>query len=874
MTASIFNWLFQHFKLNIHFHSKRLNSKGGGLDHRWIFGLLILCILTFFYSCASRHQSRDGSTQHPIITANISPEQQLKAGINAYAKGDLGQANNLFTTAAIGYEKKGDRVGQCNSILRSAHTCLSSGHTDQAAVYLEAAEKIAATVESQKIHGQIHSLWGNLYHIIGRPQAALKSMEKAISIAKEFGYKKQLASIQNDLGNLYGSLKQYPKALEAYRISATLGKKNGELSDSAVALTNAAMILITMGDQYLKFPKERYASVKSMEKISHSTRVRGTLLFNDNIQQNKEFHDPQKAIAHFNEAAGLLDEARAVLKTPDISQHKITTQINIGLAFLDLAERDPNQAGQHLDSASEEFYRAVELAGNIQNNRLASYAGGNLGLLLQKEGKIDQSIDRTREAIYRAHKAGTPESLYRWQWQYAHLLTIQNQMPAAISAYEEAIFTIEAIRGEFSNCYGLPRAELRKATDKLYLEYVDALLKVVDKSDPKEQQGILEKARETIEKRRVFELRDYFNDDCLGSSTIEATNVDELTQTAVVIYPVILPDRLEIIATFPSITVQNPDGAAIDSKTATRRHYITNVNSETLIKEVKSFRQSLEIVNTSAQYLNHSKKLYDWLIRPLKEELIRSEVDTLVFIPDDTLRNIPMGALWDGSAFLIQSYAVAVTPGLVLTNPTPLHPDKINILAVGITEAYKGFEALPGVAHELEAIASLYDTKVLINKQFSLANFKQALYGGNYNVIHIASHGKFRDEIEESFMLAYDTQLTFNDLSDFVGLYRFRKTPLELLTLSACETAAGNKKAALGMAGIAVKVGARSALATLWSVDDYAAAKLVSEFYRQLRKPDVSRAMALRQAQQQLIDNSNFNHPGYWSPFILINNWL
>jgi CHAT domain-containing protein len=111
-------------------------------------------------------------------------------------------------------------------------------------------------------------------------------------------------------------------------------------------------------------------------------------------------------------------------------------------------------------------------------------------------------------------------------------------------------------------------------------------------------------------------------------------------------------------------------------------------------------------------------------------------------------------------------------------------------------------------------------------------------------------------------------------LSQVVGLFRFRETPLELLTLSACETAAGDDRAALGLAGVAIKAGARSALATLWTVSDEASAVLVTEFYQQLHNASASRAAALQRAQQKLLADRRYQHPAYWSPFLLLNNWL
>jgi CHAT domain-containing protein len=113
-----------------------------------------------------------------------------------------------------------------------------------------------------------------------------------------------------------------------------------------------------------------------------------------------------------------------------------------------------------------------------------------------------------------------------------------------------------------------------------------------------------------------------------------------------------------------------------------------------------------------------------------------------------------------------------------------------------------------------------------------------------------------------------------DQLEQYVGLFKFREDPLELLTLSACETAVGDDRAALGLAGVAIKAGARSALGTLWYINDQASSDLVAEFYRQLQDPSISRAIALQRAQIKMLGNRRYQHPGYWAPFLLINNWL
>lgn len=143
-----------------------------------------------------------------------------------------------------------------------------------------------------------------------------------------------------------------------------------------------------------------------------------------------------------------------------------------------------------------------------------------------------------------------------------------------------------------------------------------------------------------------------------------------------------------------------------------------------------------------------------------------------------------------------------------------------------------------------------------------------------FTIVHIASHGKFEREVKNSFLLTFDDKLTMDRLNQVVGYFRFRGQPLELLSLSACQTAAGDDRAALGLAGIAIKAGARSALATLWFVSDEASSALVVDFYRQLQDPSVSKAMALRKAQLKLLENPDYQHPIYWAPFLLLNNWL
>jgi CHAT domain-containing protein len=227
----------------------------------------------------------------------------------------------------------------------------------------------------------------------------------------------------------------------------------------------------------------------------------------------------------------------------------------------------------------------------------------------------------------------------------------------------------------------------------------------------------------------------------------------------------------------------------------------------------------------------------------------------------------------DTAVYLIQKYAVAIIPGMDLVDPRPIDRRNVSLLSMGLTESVLDFPALPNVGDELKSMKDLYGGKMLMNDQFVVASMQRELKDNTFNIVHIASHGHVDQDVKKSFLLAYDDKIDMDRLSEVIGLSQFRNSPIELLTLSACETAIGDDRAALGLAGVAVKAGARSALATLWLIDDEATSQLIAEFYGQLGNPSISKAVALQRAQKILAEKAH-EHPSFWAPFLLINNWL
>jgi CHAT domain-containing protein len=235
-----------------------------------------------------------------------------------------------------------------------------------------------------------------------------------------------------------------------------------------------------------------------------------------------------------------------------------------------------------------------------------------------------------------------------------------------------------------------------------------------------------------------------------------------------------------------------------------------------------------------------------------------------------------MGALLDreSGAFLVEKHPLAVTPGLTLTEPRRIGTGEVELLAAGITQSVQGFPALESVASELAAAQGVFANTSLVDSEYTADSLHARLAEHPFEIVHIASHGEFRGDVAQSFLLTFDRKLSKEQLAGLLELTQHRDRPVELLTLSACSTAAGDERAALGLAGVAVRAGARSALATLWSVNDDAAAQLIGTFYRKLGEGKLSRARALQQAQVELIGEKSLRHPFYWAPFLLINSWL
>jgi CHAT domain-containing protein len=505
--------------------------------------------------------------------------------------------------------------------------------------------------------------------------------------------------------------------------------------------------------------------------------------------------------------------------------------------------------------AERAFRAAAQMARTLNNPTLASLADGSLGHLDERAGRTAEATNLTEQAAFAAQQAGAAELSFRWDWQRARLAWARGQSDLALASYRRAVAELQSVRQDIPVEYRDGRSSYRATFGPLYLQFTDLVLQRAS-ARPGEAPVLIREARNAVEALKETELQDYFRDPCVSSFTAKRRSIGTIASGTAVIYPVSLPHRLEMLVSF------GPE----------ERQFTIPVPETMLRVEVQQFRALLE-KRTTNQYLVPARQLYDQIIAPIEPALAAHHVDTLVIIPDEVLRIVPFAALYDGTGFLLDRYAVAIAPGLKLIEPAPLSATSGIALVLGVSQSVEGYPALPYVPHEIAAVHSIEGGDVLLDSGFTRAQFASDLKSGKYSIVHIASHGRFGSDPSQTFVLAFDGNLTMDDLEADIKFGPPRETPLELLILSACETASGDDRAALGLAGVALKAGARSALATLWYINDEASGKLIAAFYQGLRS-GLSKAQALRQAQRTLAADPGFAHPAFWAPFLIIGNWL
>lgn len=885
----------------------------------WL-GLLTVFLVTTVLPVAAQHS--------PLTIQNSNSPTQLEQGIAVYEAGRFDEAATVWQQAAQGYEDMGDRLKVALSLnyLSLAYQDLGQWEAAQKAI-ASSLELLAnnqqQTTNYKLILAQALNNQGSLQLAMGQTLSALNTWKQAEAAYTQAG---------DEAGKLGSQINQ-AQALQTLglfqRAQTILNQVNEQLQAQPNSLVKATAlrslgVTLQVAGELQKSQEVLEQSLAIAQQLGSSPDISATLFSLANTARAlRNFENAailyQKAAenattplakleAQLNQlsllvqtqkweaSVALLPQIQSNLVNLPPSRGGVYAQVNLAESFMKMGNRDwglgkmptagtprlpttfsplasaplPRVSQSAIPNSQEMaqlLAKAVGEARMLKDQRAESYALGQLGHLYEQAQQWSDAQKLTRQALQIAQGINASDIAYRWQWQLGRILKQQGDLAGAIAAHTEAVNTLKSLRSDLVAMNPDVQFSFRDTVEPVYRELVRLLLQPPEGGEGESSQlpipqrvpsqNNLKLAREVIESLQLAELDNFFRSACLKAKPEQIDNVDPKAAT---IYPIILPDLLAVILAMPGQPLH---------------YYYTRLPQSQVESVIEQLFQCLNPALSSKRRLRLSQEVYNWLIRPASSVLAESGVTTLVFVLDGSLRNLPMAILHDGEQYLVEKYSIALSPGLQLLEPRALVRQRLKALMGGLTSPRQGFSALPAVSSELNQISSLMRSEILLNQQFTKKTLEKQINKVPVPVIHLATHAQFSSKAENTFLLTWDGRINVKDFAHLLQARERENTnPIELLVLSACQTAAGDNRATLGLAGLAVRSGARSILATLWSVRDESTAFLMVEFYRQLLQTKVSKAEALRQAQLALLKTTQYNHPFYWAPFVLVGNWL
>ncbi len=867
------------------------------------FLIALLCILGSPV-LAKVPGSINSSSQLPINTltslaVTTDPASLLEQGKVLYNAGNFTKAVEVLQQAVQVYKQQGESIKLAATLsnLSLAYQQLGAWNQAQQAI-TESLNLLKGQDENQnlQIFAQSLDIQGRLQLTMGQAEAALATWRQTEEIYRQADNKSGVVRSLINQAQAWRTQGFYPRAVKTLdHVSQTL-KSQPDSIEKTVSLRSLGDALLVVGD----LEKSRQALEESLmiaRNLQSSAEI-GASLFSLGNNAFKQ-QDKLQAIAYYQQTVaaspspltkvqaqlnhlGILikdqqaAEIQALLPLIEsqidqlpLSRASIYAQVNFSQSLAKVKSGILQASSQNYYSGFSTKDSAVLLASAIQQSRslgdkrAEAYALKSLGGLYEETRQWSEAQELTRQGLALAQSSNAPEITYTLEWQLGRLLWAQKDINGAIAAYDAAVDTLQSLRRDLVANKDVVNQDVqfnfRDSVEPVYRQSVELLLK---SQEGKPDEKILEKARQRIEALQLAELDDFFREACLQGQRVALDQVvDKDNSTAAILYPIILPDELQVIVKIPKQPLQSYSNK------------ISQIEVEKLLVEL---RKNLVNPTATKAVQTQAHKVYNWLLKPIESQLQKSGVNTLVFVLDGPLRNLPMVALYDGKQYLVEKYAVALSVGLQLLDPKPLVQQQLRALTAGLTQPPPGFSKfapLLAIKSEFDGITKAgVSTTSLLDGDFKKKNLESEIGDTSFNIVHLATHGQFSSRLEDTFILDFDGQI---NVKDFDTLFRSQgKSIVELLVLSACQTATGDNRAALGLAGAAVRAGARSTIASLWQIDDQSTAMFVSAFYRELKRGKISKAEAVHRAQLELLKHPNYKAPSFWSAYVLIGNWL
>ncbi|MGK7918829.1 MAG: CHAT domain-containing protein [Trichodesmium sp.] len=762
-------------------------------------------------------------SQNNLETEAKQLEQQATAEFN---NGEFEVALEKFEQVLEIYTQEGSRSGIIRTLNKIALVY------DTQSKYLKALEfyqEALKNAQQEKDNENISAILSN----IGLVYSQLYQYEQAIEFYQQALNKNhpEKATILNNIGAIYHYLKEFPKPLEYYQQALEVNRKNQDNIGIAKTLDNIGVIYREQG-KYSEALKYHQQALAIQEKIGDNYNNSATLHHIGIVHRQSNKH---------SESLKFLTHTLIIERQLGHQDGERITLANIGK----LLER------KNQDDLAIIFYKqSVDITENIRKD-LQKLPVGQRNLYIESIAEIYRNLADLLLQKKRALEAH----------QILDLLKVQETF--------EYIGSLEVDEYEYSE---IPLLESEKVFWEKYSQLIDEAAKS-HSENPNNLEGKLVKIQQFFDseevKSIVSELEKNARSQKLSSEValwLQSELKEHKQQNTVVLYPLLLEDRLELIL----ITANSPPF-----------HRTVLVKQKEFNQTILRLRGQLTNRNQSdKRVIQAGLKLYNWLIKPIEPHLKLSQTKTIIYAPDSQLRYIPLAALHDGKKWLAERFKINNITAASLMELEPREKFEPIILAGALTEGTYNFEvgqrkfefeSLPFAGVEVKEIEKAFpETNKLLGNAFT----KEAIESkfNSYNILHFATHSAFvNGHPEESFILFGDgKRATLRDVADW------NLKDVQLVVFSACQTALGkelgNGEEILGFGYKIQEAGATASIATLWRVDDQGTQEFMNDFYAAL-KNGATKAAAVQKAQISMI-NSEYSHPYYWAPFLLIGNGL
>lgn len=876
-----------------------------------------------------------------------------------YTLGEVENAKTYYQQALTIAKEIGNRASEGRILTNLGQLERQAARPEAAAQrYQEALSVLTELGDRASISSTLNSL-GIVYETLGEYDQALDSYGKSLAIAEEIGAREQIANSWDGLGGLHYRQSRYGKALSDYETALAIHQAIGNQRGMAATLTNLGGTYANLGrnetalgyfEQAFKLTEDpsiragilaaQGGVYSQLGKLPEALRVTQqgldlAITAKDIPQQQYLLNQLggiygqqgqiEAAIAAYQRAIAVSEEQNDVAA--------VARSLNSwGSLIVNFATADGIAQAQPLfQSALTTFQQLGDRAGE-------SIVLSNLGKIYEADGQTALAILFYKQAVnqheaIRGDLRSLPNDLqqayldsitptYR---RLADLLLQQDRVLEAqrvidLLKVQEVDDYVRGVRGNENTQAGVDVLASEGQIWDAYTELSEvaiaiaqdlaALRQLQRPLTPAEIQQKTELDRQQRQVVREFSEFSRRDDIIRYTETLSRTaraqslsisslqdlsqNLQDIEQPTVLIYPLILEDRLELILVAPGVPPI---------------HKTVNVDRITLNETIQAFRSAL--TSPASDPLPAAQQLYDWLIRPLEPQLAQAQAKALLYAPDGPLRYVPLAALHDGDAWLIEQFSINNITAASLDDLTRQPPSDRRILAGAFSDAgtrYEvsrgeqtlSFNGLPYAGAEVEAIQILQpDSTAYFNPDFSKDHILPNM--DDYPIVHLATHAAFLPGSPlDSFVLLGDGEtITLQEVQD-----EWFFSNLDLIVLSACQTGLSslgeNGEEILGFGYLMQNAGVNAAVASLWTVDDGGTQALMTAFYTGLLTDGMSKAEALRQAQLTLIGAeagtltssrgglapvaqgneseaqtwNRLGHPYYWSPFILIGNGL